>query len=246
MAVVGHVVATDQRHRPRPRGQPIAHRLRQIMVDRPARRRDRASVDSAARQPVIALLGHGQRHDPRRGRGQRRRHRVRIVRRNQHLAHRADQPQPLALGVAGRDRVEPVLRCELLVDLPRAQRHTGDRPVAVARRHRIVGIDRLMRAVERADAQMHDPARLLGARIARLRHISRQRGAGGVRQPHSLYALRTSPSVSSCANSTASQSSMRCSATSRARNAQSTRRATSCRAGTDRNARVSSLKPTVL
>jgi len=62
----------------------------------------------------------------------------------------------------------------------------------------------------------------------------------------SLYVLRTSPTVSSCITSTASSSSIRCSATSRARKTESTRRATSWRAGIDRKARVSSLNPTVL
>jgi len=73
-------------------------------------------------------------------------------------------------------------------------------------------------------------------------------GASDNPQPgtYSLYAFFTRPTVSSRTTSNASSSSSRPSATSRARNAQSTLRATSCRAGIDKNARVSSLNPTVL
>ncbi len=65
-------------------------------------------------------------------------------------------------------------------------------------------------------------------------------------ETQSRYARFASPYASSGASSNASSSAILCSTTSVARKRQSIRRATSCRAGIDRNARVSSLKPTVL
>src|SRR3546814_17136757 len=75
---------------------------------------------------------------------------------------------------ARADGIEPVLRTQLRRDVARAERHADDAPVAVARGHRIVGVDRLMRAVEGANADMDDARCLRRAVIAR--PLPRRRG----------------------------------------------------------------------
>src|SRR3546814_7253660 len=75
---------------------------------------------------------------------------------------------------ARADGIEPVLRTQLRRDVARAERHADDAPVAVARGHRIVGVDRLMRAVEGANADMDDARCLRRAVIARPLHRSEE------------------------------------------------------------------------
>lgn len=59
-------------------------------------------------------------------------------------------PVPVALD----KRVEPILRNQLIANAARTQRNAQDPPVTRTQGQQIVDIDRLMRAVESADAQM--------------------------------------------------------------------------------------------
>ncbi len=143
-------------------------------------------VERAVGAAQIAFLGDGEADDMRAWRRDRIDHRLAVAGRDEHFLHRADQAEPRARGAARADGIEPVLRTQLRRDVARAQRHADDAPVAIARVHRIVGIDRLMRAVEGADADMDDARRLRAAVVAWRLH--RRREWRLRRQPHSLYA----------------------------------------------------------
>jgi hypothetical protein len=121
-----------------------------------------------ARVAMIALLGDGQRRDMDGGIGERRDHPLGRLGRHQRVVDRSDQVPP-----AGRaallDDVEAVLRDERVADRRRPQRDADDAPARIARRHRVVGIDRLVRAVERAEAEMDDAAARAIAGIAERR-----------------------------------------------------------------------------
>ena len=65
---------------------------------------------------------------------------------------------------AGHDGEQPVLRIELLRDRVAAQRDARDPPVAAPLREHGVRVDGLMRAMERAGAEVHD-ADAVSARI---------------------------------------------------------------------------------
>lgn len=242
--IVRQVIAADQRQWCQSGIVPRDDRLGKIVVDGAWVRAGHGSACLCILR--IPLFSHGQRYDPRLGRGECRAYARRRFGRDDHVSHGLDQPYSRAACLPLRHGVQAALRGDLVAHLLRTQRHARNCPVAIARRHRQIGIGRLMRAVECTDAQMNDARTLLLAIIVTARHGGRQPIGGFGGQPHSRYARRTSPLVNSCARSAASQSCRRCSATRRARKAQSTRRATSWRAGMERKARVSSLKPTVL
>ena len=137
-------------------------------------------------------------------------------------------------------RVQAVLRAQLVGRLGAAAGEGGDAPLV--RVVDDVGVPGLMGAVEGAEAEVHDAHGAGSApaprRSASARRSRRLRGDG-----HSLKTLRGIASTRSTAIRSAAHATTRPSRTSRARNAESSRRAMSWRAGMDRNARVSSMKP---
>ena len=81
---------------------------------------------------------------------------LRLFDRDEDVADRADQPNTRSgLAFLG-DRVKPVLRVELVPDTCGAQRHTGNGPITIAVGHGAVGVNGLMRSVERTDSEMND------------------------------------------------------------------------------------------
>jgi hypothetical protein len=112
------------------------------------------------RMRVVAALGHRERDDPRGGRGQPLDDGRWVVRREQVVDERADDPVPdRAVGVLLDEGVQAVLRGEHLLhaavvrqhadaaDAPSARRAGGQQPVEV---HRLMG------TVEPADTEVHD------------------------------------------------------------------------------------------
>ena len=195
-AIVGQIVAADQRQRTQARRSPRDHRLRQIMIDAVPVRDDARQIGGAVRPPPITLFGDGQRHDPRVGRGEAFGQPLGRSGGDDHLADRADQADGFALARPFGDGVEAVLRRHLVMHAARAQRGGRNRPIAVARRHRVVGIDRLMRAVERAQADMDDADPLRRPVIAEASDaLGQRRGGRFAEASHSRYAVRTSPLV---------------------------------------------------
>ena len=138
-------------------------------------------IKLASRCAAIALFRHGEADDVRAAAGQRRDDGGGIARRDDHALHCADQAGMRAAAAAFRHSEQAVLRFHLIRDIARSQRYAGDAPIAVARRHGIVGIDRLMRAVKSADAEMDDAAGLGRAVIAQPFDVGVQRGDGLLR-----------------------------------------------------------------
>ena len=131
-------------------------------------------IEVACGVAQIGLLGDRQRDDADTGIGQCIKQLCRIARRDQHRSDRADDAKFLAVAAALGERVEPVLRFERIVGRGALQRCADDAPVRLAGGKAVVDIGGLMRAVERADAEMHDARRDRGAVIARNRHRGRQ------------------------------------------------------------------------
>ena len=82
-----------------------------------------------------------------------------VLGRDEQLAERADHPEVLALGATDAERIEPILGRQRVAGRGRLQADAADRPIAFARRQQIVEGDRLMGAVECADAEMDDACR---------------------------------------------------------------------------------------
>jgi hypothetical protein len=91
---------------------------------------------------------------------------------------------PDAGGGPFAQRVKAILRVHLRGDIGRTQRNAGDHPVAIALPHGTVGVPRLMRAVERADAEVDDPHRLRGAVVAGTDDIGGQAAGGSGGKSH--------------------------------------------------------------
>ena len=141
-------------------------------------------VERGGRRIVaVALLGDGQRDDLHGRIAQAPQQRFRVFGRDQRLLERADHLQPLALGAAHRQRVEIVLRLERVAHRGRAQARADDAPAHVAGGERGLGVHRLMRALERADAEMHDAGRDRGAVVARARDVWRKPAERPLVQP---------------------------------------------------------------
>ena len=246
-AVVGDVVARDDRERWRTGAATVVERQRD------AAERGRRGALAAAQQrdvvphvgivgvepPVavepIARLGDGEREDDHIGIREGRDERGDVVARRHPHDARHDL-RVVAVRAALDQCVEAVLRCEPLDEVGGATGERGDAPIGGIRRPR--GVPGLMGAMERAEAEVHDP------------HGWRRRAGGGGfageadgRFGHSLNAFRGIASTRSSAMRSATGRAMRPSATYRARNAASTRLAVSWRAGIDANARVSSMNP---
>jgi hypothetical protein len=107
---------------------------------------------------VVAALGDGEGHDPRRLGGHPLDRRLRVVRGEQVVGDRADHAAVVALRAALDQRVQPVLGAERVAHPPVGGQHAeaADPPFARSRRQQAVVEHRLVRAVERADADVHD------------------------------------------------------------------------------------------
>ncbi len=132
-----------------------------------------AEVEPTGRGLVaIALFGDRERHDPRLARRKSLPDPGVLRFLKQHFAHAADDTPPHARGALLDRGVQAILWRQPIAHVRRAQAHTANAPVATGVRDGVVGVDRLMRAMERADAEMDD------ARGERVDRIPRSRDAG--------------------------------------------------------------------
>jgi hypothetical protein len=106
---------------------------------------------------VIAAAGYGHRHQPRVRPRQDPQHRLGILRGHQAAAHGADDAGALTAWSALEHGVQAVLRRQRRPHAAAAQPHPDDAPVdGRAPLGEVVEVDRLVRAVEAADADVHD------------------------------------------------------------------------------------------
>jgi hypothetical protein len=168
-AVVGEVVAGQDGERREPVAPPLRERLGEQC-------RGRRTVLG------VAVGGDRQRHDPRARVGQRGDDRVALLGGEQVAPDDADDPGAVAAGAALDDRVQPVLRGERRAHLGPVQADADEAPrVRDAPLGERVEVHRLVRAVERADAHVHDRRGQRIAVIGRDGHAARmlgQRGGG--------------------------------------------------------------------
>ena len=123
---------------------------------------------------AIALLGHGQRHDPHAGRRHGGQQRVRVLGRHQESPDAAHHLQAFAPRVSHRDRVEPVLRGQRIARLGAPQRSTQDAPAEIAVSQDGVRHDGLVGTMEGADAEVYDPGRDGRTVVGGAQHIAGQ------------------------------------------------------------------------
>ena len=142
-----------------------------------------AKIELPGRRIVaVALLGDGQRHDVHGGIGDAREHAVALGAEKQRLAHRADHARTRPRRALLEHRVEAILRRERVRRARRLEAHAADAPVRIAREH-AVGVDRLVRAVERAEPEMDDADATRGDVVVGTRDGRRERPASvGERQ----------------------------------------------------------------
>ena len=223
-SVVGEVVAADHgevaRRRAARAGRAPAGASRAVSGPAPSvappRSSDANASRSAARSgsarsgptvgcPPVPLLRHGQGHDVRGRRGDRAEHVGGVGARERDVAQRSDEPQRRLGGALGQDAVEAVLRRELLHDAGAALRDAEDAPAVLARRRgRVLGEHRLVRPVERAQAEVDQPdAHVRGVDGGRL-HPGRQPGVaeGRAREPGRAGRGGHSPAADDCADAT--------------------------------------------
>ncbi len=196
LAVVGEVIAGDRGEGRQPRRAPRAE-----PGDEEARRGARCRKigkvgddvgivhDQRAGRGIepIALLGDRQRDDVDVGRGERGNHTRRILGRHQHIGDGADDAELLRIALPHDEAVEPVLRHQLIAHAGRTQRDADDPPARIACRQRGIEHRRLVRAMEGADAEMHNARSDRGAVIGRALDLDGQRGQSrGGEAPHSL------------------------------------------------------------
>ena len=129
------------------------------------------------RVDVIPALGDGQRHDAQGRVGQQLQHLGRLLGREQVVELGADDAHTrVSLGRRDRERIQTVLGPELIGLLPApfaaGKADTDDAPIALIRQSETpIDVERLMRAVEIAHAEMGDTALELGSVIGRRRDI---------------------------------------------------------------------------
>ena len=145
-------------------------------------------------------------------------------------------------GAAQRECEQPILLLQILSGAETAAGERGDAPLVVCVDDR--GVPSLMRPMKRAQAHVDDAdgSGRHGHAVADEHRRPRQTWPIS-RRGHSLNAFRGMASTRSTAIRSAAGSEIRPSQTRRARNAESSRRAASWRAGIERNALVSSTKP---
>jgi hypothetical protein len=119
------------------------------------------------RVEVVAALGDGERHDPGGRRGHLLDHGLRIIGREQVLHDRPDYPGlPGAVPVPQDQGVQAVLSGQRVAHPGVRRLHPDAADAPVHRRaaiHQRVDVHGLVRAVETADADVHDPGRDLAA-----------------------------------------------------------------------------------
>ncbi len=133
-----------------------------------------SSSAAGGRVVAVALLGDGQGHDRDRRIAQAPQQRFRILRRDQHLPDGADDLQAFAFGAAHRQGIKSILRRQRIAHRGRAQACADDAPAPVAGTEHGLGVHRLMRALERPDAEMDDAVRHGAAIVSRARDVARQ------------------------------------------------------------------------
>ena len=136
-------------------------------------------IEIAGRRVVaVALLGHGERDDPRRRCCEPGQESLGLRRREQRLVQDADHGRRLVDAVILDHGVEAVLRFQRIADGRAAQARTADRPVARLDCKRSLRDHCLVRAVKGAKAQMDDPDPGFECRRGRPRHAGCGRRAG--------------------------------------------------------------------
>ncbi len=131
---------------------------------------------------AVALLADGQRDHVHRWVGDPPQQAIGVGPREAQLADGADDPQALAVSAALGQRVQPVLRRELLDDGGAPLGHSADPPVPTGGDDRVLGERRLVGAVEGSDPQVDDPHAQL-ARVDRRPQRCRHGVQSGQRQP---------------------------------------------------------------
>ena len=128
------------------------------------------------RRDVISAFGDGERDNADLGRGERIKKRRDVIGPNE-IDHRAGDAGLGRICFLLDDGCQPVLFFELLANVDIGVTNTGadNRPVMIAAGvEQIVEIDRLMRPVKIADANMNDAGAKIGALVFRTRNACRQ------------------------------------------------------------------------
>jgi hypothetical protein len=134
-----------------------------------------AFEEFASRRIVaIALFGDRQADDPDPRIAHRRDETRRILRRDHERAKRADNPNILTIRSSDGERIKPILGLKRIRGLRGAQTGPADRPIPFAARKPVVENDRLMGAMEGADAEMDDADAERVEIVSRPRHVGRQ------------------------------------------------------------------------
>ena len=81
---------------------------------------------------------------------------VAFFRSDDHICNRTNDADLAAVYALFDERIEAVLRTHLVAHIARTQRHAQDAPITALCGHGIVGIGCLMRAMKRADTEMHN------------------------------------------------------------------------------------------
>ncbi len=164
-AVARQVVAGDERQRARLLALRAQRDAAGELPDRGARRPAREvgrDLEVVEPQPAggavarVGLLGHGQRDHVDARVGDRLAQAVGLARGEQHVADRRDDRDRVLLRPALEDAEQPVLRAERVDRRRPPLRDAEDAPVAARALDRLGGVDGLVGAVERADAEVDD------------------------------------------------------------------------------------------
>ena len=164
-AVARQVVAREERQRPRLAALRAQRDAARELPDRGARRAARevgGDLEVVEPQPAggavarVGLLGHGQRDHVDARVGDRLAQAVGLARGEQHVADRRDDRDRVLLRPALEHAEQPVLRAERVDRRRPPLRDAEDAPVAARALDRLGGVDGLVGAVERADAEVDD------------------------------------------------------------------------------------------
>jgi hypothetical protein len=162
LPVARHVVARQDRERRQAGATPARERLDEEAEGR------RRPAGRGVRDDPVAVARDRQRDQARARIGQRRQHRAALLGREQVAAQRADDARAVAVRAARDHRVEPVLRGQVAAELRAVQPDSDQAPGAGhALLRELVEVHRLVRAVERADADVHDGRHQRRARVRR-------------------------------------------------------------------------------
>ena len=104
---------------------------------------------------AVAFFGHGERDDFCFCSGDSRDDIRHLIRRKKHLSHAADHAPRVTVAGNSAHAVETILRRELIAGSTCFQTNCAYAPIAAVCRDRVVGVDGLMRAVKRAEAEVN-------------------------------------------------------------------------------------------